>query len=42
MRSACKTAAQQVDALASDPDAMFSAGSLKSTLVAKMSCGQIG
>ncbi|WP_437873442.1 acyl-CoA dehydrogenase family protein [Sorangium sp. So ce363] len=42
MRSACKAAAHQYDRLASDPDALFSAGSLKSTLVAKMSCGQIG
>jgi alkylation response protein AidB-like acyl-CoA dehydrogenase len=42
MRSVCKTAARQYDKLAAEPDAMLSAGALKSAVVAKMSCGQIG
>ncbi|WP_253910489.1 acyl-CoA dehydrogenase family protein, partial [Pyxidicoccus fallax] len=42
MRGACKTAARQYDALANEPDAMLSAGSLKSVIVAKMICGQLG
>ncbi|HSN99755.1 MAG TPA: acyl-CoA dehydrogenase family protein [Candidatus Nanopelagicales bacterium] len=42
MRSACKTAAQQFDKLASEPEALLMAGALKSTVVAKMICGQLG
>lgn len=45
MRSACRAAAQQYDKIIAAPEAqelLLAAGSLKSTVVAKMSCGQIG
>jgi alkylation response protein AidB-like acyl-CoA dehydrogenase len=45
MRSVCKTAARQYDKIVCAPDAqevLLLAGSLKSTVVAKMSSGQLG
>lgn len=45
MRSVCRTAAQEYDRILAGPDAaprLLAAGSLKSTVVAKMCCGQAG